>query len=45
VKYQIGDAGADAALDDAVKLVTPQTDFPTRFLEQIPVVFTRSLHA
>jgi len=32
VKQQSGDAGADAALDDAVKLVTPQTDFPTRFL-------------
>jgi tetratricopeptide (TPR) repeat protein len=32
VKQQSGDPGADAALDDAVKLVTPQTDFPTRFL-------------
>jgi thioredoxin-like negative regulator of GroEL len=32
VKRQSGDPGADAALDDAVNLVTPQTDFPTRFL-------------
>jgi hypothetical protein len=32
VKRQSGDPGADGALDDAVNLVTPQTDFPTRFL-------------
>jgi tetratricopeptide (TPR) repeat protein len=32
VKQQSGDVEANAALDDAVKLVTPQTDFPTRFL-------------
>jgi tetratricopeptide (TPR) repeat protein len=32
VRQLSGDAGANAALDEAVKLVTPQTDFPTRFL-------------
>ena len=32
VKRQSGDDDADTALDDAVKLVTPQTDFPTRYL-------------
>jgi hypothetical protein len=32
VKHQSRDPSADAALDDAVKLVTLQTDFPTRFL-------------
>jgi tetratricopeptide (TPR) repeat protein len=31
VKRQSGDVEADAALDAAVKLVTPETDFPTRF--------------
>jgi tetratricopeptide (TPR) repeat protein len=32
IKHQTGEAGAEDALDDGLHLVTPGTDFPTRFL-------------